>query len=72
MKGFKGFDMLHENNVKVLMSFTAKDYAEAYRNYVNNAYTLGGWFSIYFPEDASDYDAMQILNACKRFHELGL
>lgn len=64
--------MLHKNNAKALQNFTAQELAKAYREYVNNAYTLGDWFSIYFPEEASDYDAMQILTACKRFHELGL
>lgn len=64
--------MLHENNAKVLMSMTPKDFAQAYRDYLNNAYTLADWVSIYFPEDASDYDAMQLFKVCQFLHELGV
>lgn len=64
--------MLHENNAKALQNFTAQELAQAYRDYLNNAHTLADWVSIYFPEDASDYDAMQFLKVCQALHELGL
>lgn len=62
---------LHENNQKAIAQWTAKDYANAYRDYVNNWLSVENWFSSFMPEPAALDDMLEFRIVCARFQDLG-
>lgn len=64
-------NMLHENNQKAIAQWQAKDYANAYRDYMNNWLDMENWFSSFMPEDATMDEVLGFRTICAKFHELG-
>lgn len=64
-------ETLHENNQKAIANWTAKDYANACRDFISNWCTLEAWYSSFMPEDENDEEIEKFYNLCKSFHNMG-
>lgn len=62
---------LHKNNQKAIAQWTAKDYADAYRDYVSNWCNAEHWFSSLMPEAATMDQVLDFRDICERFHVMG-
>lgn len=64
-------NMLHENNQKAIAQWTAKDYANAYRDYFNKSSEIEDWFSSFMPEDEEFSTICAFSMLCLKFHNMG-
>lgn len=63
--------MLCTNNELAISQWTARNYGEAYRSYINDFGVLENWFSSFMPEQESFEVIYAFYMLCFSFHELG-
>ena len=63
--------MMHENNRKTITNWKPENFAEAYRDYMNNWACIAFWMSSYMPEEFKDEEMYDFYEVCKKFHNLG-
>lgn len=63
---------MHEDNRKMIESFTPSQFAAMYRDYQENWMFIRSWYSSFmFKEDSSDEWAYEFYEVCEKFHQMG-
>lgn len=64
-------DMLHKSNREAISQWSAKDYANKYRQHLETRLCIESWFYEFMPEVEEFNNICAFCRVCEKFHNMG-